>query len=533
MKNIVAMVDVARNSVLKKDEIKKFIDAIALMGYNSFALYIEDVFELKEYPMYGYLRGKYSVEDLKELVAYGVTKGITLIPIVELLAHLDNIFRWKDFKNIHDNKDILLVDEPATYDFIEAVIKTMREIYKTDRIMLGCDEAATLGLGQYLKKHGYTDQKEIFQRHLKKCVDIAHKYNFVPSLSGDMFFSLAGEQYTDNTEIITPEIASLFPKNAIFNYWDYFSPSSRIQNMITASKKFGAPIAFSASVCSWTGFTPHNYHSFDTNMRSLPVVLKEDIEEVHISHWGDDGGECSVWAELPAWFFCAQVLKGETDIDVIKKRFKETFDIDFDNFCKLDYPADYTGDLNNFYSSKVPLYSDPFLGIFDNIAVNGEEVRVRMLKHADELNALIPEMKEFGYLFDTMSKLCKVVAAKYDLGVRTREAYTSKDKAKLLKITEDYTLAYEKVSDFYESFRYLWYKERKGNGFEIQSARIGGVKQRLLDCKERIISYINGEIDCIEELEEPTINIQNIDDSHNLKINKYNKIASPNGLFKA
>ena len=73
--------------------------------------------------------------------------------------------------------------------------------------MMGCDEAWSLGLGQYLKKNGYTDPKVIIRKHLARCVDIAHKYGFKPRLSGDMFFSLAGAQYTDNPDIITPEIA--------------------------------------------------------------------------------------------------------------------------------------------------------------------------------------------------------------------------------------------------------------------------------------------------------------------------------------
>ena len=64
VKFLSAMVDVSRNSVLKKEEIKKFIVALSKMGYNSFALYTEDLYEMPEYPMFGYMRGKYSKEDL-------------------------------------------------------------------------------------------------------------------------------------------------------------------------------------------------------------------------------------------------------------------------------------------------------------------------------------------------------------------------------------------------------------------------------------------------------------------------------------
>ena len=530
IKFLSAMVDVSRNAVLKKEEVKKFMVALKKMGYNSFALYSEDLYELPNYKMFGYLRGKYSIEDLKEFVAFGEEIGITLIPSIEVLAHVEHIFRWREFKNVHDCRNILLAGEEKTYELIEAMVKTMREIYKTDYIMLGCDEAANLGLGQYLKKHGYTDPKVIMKEHLTRCVEIAHKYGFTPRLSGDMFFSLAGAQYTDNPDIITPEIVDMFPKGACFGYWDYFSPRRIIEPMFTACKKFGAEIAFTASVCSWTGFSPHNHRAFATNMESLPVAHKEDIQRINITHWGDDGGECSVWASLPAWFYCAQLARGETDIELIKKRFFDIFGISFDDFSKLDYPIDYKGELNRFYSEKPMLYNDPFLGVYDNLVDNAEERTQRFIDHANELFEIKERAGEFAYLFDMAAKLCLVMAIKHDLGVRTRNAYKSGDKEALKAVANDYTTAHDRLCDFYESFRYVWHKERKGNGFEVQTVRLGGLKQRLLDCQKRLIDYANGELESIEELEEDIIDIPDINDSHCLKENKYGKIVTVGSL---
>lgn len=525
-----AMVDVSRNSAITMAEIKKFIDVIAKMGYNSFALYNEDLYELREYPMFGYMRGKYSIEDQKELVAYGEERGITLIPSIEILAHVHHIFRWRDFANIRDNRDILLADEPKTYEFIESMIKTMREIYKTDYLMLGCDEAWSLGRGKYMDINGYKNPKEIIQRHLKKCVEIAHKYGFTPRLSGDMFFSLAGQQYTDNPEIITPEIASLFPKGAIFGYWDYFSHRKTIKNMMTACKRFGAPVAFTASVHSWNGFAAPNMRSVASNMESLPVCVEEDIKRINITFWGDDGGECSVWSCLPAWFFCARTALGETDMEKIKADFYELFKIKFDDFCKLDYPKDYTGDPARFFSEKTSVFNDPFMGICDDMMINGEEVTARFETHAEELFELTKTTGEFSYLFDAAAKLCLLQAVKYDLGVRTRTVYKSGDKEALLKLADDYIVAHDRTADFYESFKYVWLKERKANGFEVQTIRYGGLMRRLLDCHERLLSYINGEIESIPELEEEIRLIKN-DPKHEFnEETKYGRIVTVNSL---
>ena len=51
--------------------------------------------------------------------------------------------------------------------------------------------------------------------------------------------------------------------------------------------------------------------------------------------------------------------------------------------------------------------------------------------------------------------------------------------------------------------------ENKGYGFEIHSARLGGLCQRIESCAKRLLSYANGKIDKIEELEEDILPIPN------------------------
>lgn len=77
-----AMLDVSRNAVMKVDEVKKFVDLIAKAGYDSLQLYAEDIYKVKDEPFYGYLRGRYSAEEIKEIDAYCREKGVELIPLI-------------------------------------------------------------------------------------------------------------------------------------------------------------------------------------------------------------------------------------------------------------------------------------------------------------------------------------------------------------------------------------------------------------------------------------------------------------------
>ena len=68
------MVDCSRNAVMTVEQLKKFITVISKMGYNQVHLYMEDTYEVNDEAYFGYLRGKYSKEELKELddFAYGI-----------------------------------------------------------------------------------------------------------------------------------------------------------------------------------------------------------------------------------------------------------------------------------------------------------------------------------------------------------------------------------------------------------------------------------------------------------------------------
>ena len=64
------MVDCSRNAVPNVSTLKKLIRRMALMGYHALLLYTEDTYELEGYPYFGYMRGRYTREELKEIDGY-------------------------------------------------------------------------------------------------------------------------------------------------------------------------------------------------------------------------------------------------------------------------------------------------------------------------------------------------------------------------------------------------------------------------------------------------------------------------------
>ena len=150
--------------------------------------------------------------------------------------------------------------------------------------------------------------------------------------------------------------------------------------------------------------------------------------------------------------------------------------------------------------ARVILYIDLLLGSFDaNIESNPV---IPYADFAEKIKVAGQNAGEYAYVFDTLYKLCKVLNVKQRLGVDLRSAYKSGDKQKLKTLTDEINGLVDLIKEFHSAFRYQWHKENKPQGFEVQDNRLGGLIMRLNTCKLRLESYLQGEVNMLEELEE-------------------------------
>ena len=108
------MIDCSRNSVPTVETLKDIFCRMAKMGLNLVLLYTEETYELEEFPYFGYLRGGYTKEELKELDKFALDLGIELVPCIQTLGHLDMALRWSHMADMADGERTLLVDYDRT-----------------------------------------------------------------------------------------------------------------------------------------------------------------------------------------------------------------------------------------------------------------------------------------------------------------------------------------------------------------------------------------------------------------------------------
>ena len=506
------MIDCSRNAVPSVSGLKRFFDVISKMGYNCAMLYTEDTYEVKNEPRFGYKRGRYSMEELKEIDRYAASVGIELIPCIQTLAHLNSIFRWGEYKKIQDIDDILLMEDERTETLIENMFATLSEAISSRKIHIGMDEAHNVGRGKYLDRHGLCDRYEILLRHLNRVCEIARKYGYEPMMWSDMFFRLGnkGEYYVDEPIQFSKEVTDKVPADCTMVYWDYYSNNAtRYDAMLESHKNLAEKVWFAGGSWVWGGFAPHTRYSNVRNALAIPACIRHGVRNAFLTMWGDNGGECP-YASALAGLMYAAALAQEMDEAEMKAKFKEITGEEYDSFLALDLPNYIFGEnttVGTANFSKNRLYDDPFLAMFIDNANSKYADAAIYTDYADRLHASAKASNtEYAYLYESMACLCDVLSVKFTLGIRTRALYAADDKEGLRALAEqDYTKTIALLEAFYEVYRKQWYNFNKTYGFEVQDSRLGGLERRLRNCKEQLIAYANGEIETIEELNEEVI----------------------------
>ena len=503
MERLGIMLDCSRNAVLTVASAKRWIDILHRLGYNCLMLYTEDTYEIPGHPYFGYLRGRYTRQELQELVGYAAERGIELIPCIQTLAHLNAIVRWNAYKPYTDTRDILLAGDDRTYALIEDMFRTLSETFTSRLVNIGMDEAHMVGLGKYLDQHGYENRFEILTKHLQRVCEIGEKYGFRCLMWSDMFFRLCnnGKYSCPEPRIPDQAVADMVPPSAGLLYWNYYFDEPGVYDtMIKAHRVFDNELWFAGGFWSWTGFAPKNAMSIRRTAAAFQALEANNVQNAVFTVWGDDGHECSTFAILPSLYYTACRARGETDMDRIKAGFQKEFGIAFDDFMLLDLPGAVPyveGKTGN--PDKYMLYNDPFLGFFDCTVPEGFVPGYAAC--AEKLEALT-EAPEFGYLFHAAAKLCRFLQGKHTLGIRTRRAYIAGDRAQLQELAEEYDRQVLLLEDFYQANKDRWFRENKPFGFEVQDVRLGGLRQRLISCGDRLRAYLDGKLSRIEELEQ-------------------------------
>jgi hexosaminidase len=170
-----AMLDVARH-FMQVDEVKRFIDLIALYKINRLHLHLSDDqgwrLDITSWPnlvttggrteVGGGTGGRYTQAQYRDLVAYAQARFIIIVPEIDMPGHTnaalasyaelncDGVAR-PPFTGIEVGFSALCVDQDVTYKFIDDVVREIAALSPDPYFHVGGDEVKTLTPEQYAR----------------------------------------------------------------------------------------------------------------------------------------------------------------------------------------------------------------------------------------------------------------------------------------------------------------------------------------------------------------------------------------------
>lgn len=505
------MLDVSFGSAMTVSSINEYCEYMALMGFNQLQLYIEDMYEIAERPHFGYLRGRYSYEQLKAIDDYAFNLGIEVVPCMQTLGHLQNYLKWPEAASVSENSSVLLPDSEETYEFIEQMIVNSSSPFRTNKIHVGMDETHGLGLGNYLKTHDYTPPLEVFVKHLNRVTEICLKHDLEPMMWFDMLFCFSANDYGkyNKETTVAPEIVEmLHPKMKII-FWNYGIDLKCDEYMIDKLTAMGKPPMYAGGVWIWCGPLPDNVYSEIGTKIAIDACKKKGVKELMLTVW-------SYRTTIYQTSLLELCRYGEHAYNDDDKKLKERFEFitgaSYDAFYNMSkFHALYdTGKNydelsygNRFFGYKYYL-QDTLLGILDKNLE--DEPRSKYYEAmADYYRNVVPNntREEWDYLYRYSLALFEYMSAKCEVGETLVTSYKNGNKVQLERIAT--VLApklYETTCDiqkyhFVHKDRYL-----KPFGHELLDIQYGGMKERAKRLQVRVKGYLNGEYSSLEELEE-------------------------------
>ncbi len=502
------MIDMSRNAVMTVDTVKAVLRKMALMGMNTCMLYTEDTYEMDGRPYFGYMRGRYTKEELREMDAYAAMLGIELIPCVQFLGHMATHLSWGAASAYRDTQKVLLVGSDDTYRLIDDILQTVKSCFSSRKIHIGMDETVDLGVGKYMAQNGYRPRHELFLEHLNKVVEMAKSHGFEPMMWSDMFFRLAGEDmagyYDYHPDVQLPDhICDLVPDGVGQVFWEYAQREKEfyVRN-IEKHKKLGNRTVFAGGVWGWSGYAMQYARSMAATRPALEACKENGIRDVFATAW-HNGAEAPLITALAGFAWYADFgYTGVWDQDSQKACFTRACGPVYDAVMQTERIEHPHG--GRIGISRALMYNDPLIGLVDKHieeqGITGEYfVGLRnMPQTADPL-------------FAPALNMCKACAAvlenKADFGVRLTRAYKEKDRETLTALVTECDVIIEKLTTFRETYRACWMAYNKPFGYEVHDIRLGGLAARFETARTRVAAYLAGEIENITELEEERLYI--------------------------
>ena len=471
------MLDCSRNAVMLPQRVEGLICMMALAGYTYLELYTEDTYELPGEPYFGYKRGRYTVDEIRKIIAFAAIFHIQVVPCIQTLSHLSHLASWEPYKARMQDGCTMRIGDDGVYELIRKCLRHCKEVFGTCRVHIGMDEAP-VGKEQYLQ-------------HFIRVFQICKEEGIQPDFWADAFY-LEGQKDEVPRE--------LFDGTQTPVYWEYYETDPEAyRNIFARLMKAAGRVIFAGNLHKEMGAAPDNGLSQRAMDVAFSVAKEFGVTDILMTTWGDHGNECPFYAIMSSFWYAAHKLYPfSADLDAMVSAYTGYTCAQWQIADEINYIVRIDKKICN--ASVWALHNDLLIGMMDcHIPEDADE-------HYRKLHGLLAPLCEsssqFAYVFRFYAALCDVMAGKVTFSKRLRSAYMAEDSQTMRSMQKELPELKQKIEEFRRVFRVLWMKDNKGFGFEVMDIRFGGMAARCQTAYDVLEDYLDGKIQHIYELEE-------------------------------
>ena len=504
--------DCSRSTVMTVEAFKRNARRLALLGYNLIMLYTVDVYELDGVPSFGFMRGRYSGADIREMDDCAHALGIELVGFLQTLGHLDQFLRRGINAQYRDTESELMVDAPQTADLLDRMIGFWSANLRSRRIHVGMDETHTLGRGRYLDLKGYEPMESLYNRHLEFVRAVCARHGLRPMLWSDMYFKMGNPKcdYYDLDWRIPPEVAAGRPKEVQLVYWDYYHfdeafYAKMIDRHVTMLDQLPA-----VAPCVRTSKRMWHDHraTVDTVGPCLAACREKGVREVIVTLWCDDQFYCDPESTFSGLFWTADRVFGAPEEEGPRdRRFAAICRGSWELYTLMATIDGFTRSHDHtsaFFAPSV-LWDDPLMGFTFR---RHRQLGIDLAAYVGKLRRIAGEVAELpeypgGARRAFAQAVCRVLSAKLELRLGLEAAWRAKDREALRRIAEEAvpeTIA--ALEHYCDELRADWFRWYRPQGLECMQIRLAGVIERCRETARRIGEYL-ADGTPLAELDEP------------------------------
>lgn len=496
------LLDCGHNATVTSQHFRKWLRRLALLGFDTAMVYTEGGYLLPEEPCFGYQRGAYTLEEMRQLDAYAGTLGIEMIGSIQALGHLEQVLKWTPYAGLRDTEHTLLVGEPRVADLVDKMVAFWAEAFSSRRLHVGMDETYDLGRGRYLDQHGYRRGLDVYTEHLRLVAEACRRHGVRPMVWSDVLFRLAGggTHYDPDSEI-PEEVRRALPADIDLVYWDYYSPDvAHYTDRIAQHRALGYEPVMASGVWSWP--TPwHDWRRTEQFAGACVAACREaGLREMTFTLWSDDGGYWDVDSNLAGVALVAEMCHGDGTVDehILARRFGAV--------CGSDLAAHRTASrINDKLQACSVLWDDPLQAIYlRHVSRDGLEVLTEAESYYREIGVALE-----GYADDAAAGdlghaalVAAVLAAKTGYAAEVFSAYDTDGREELARLQAKAKAVALLVESLADSFRRRWLACCQPFGLEVIQVRLAGQAARYRELSTRLGEYLDGEIEGIAEFDE-------------------------------